>query len=170
MQVIETERLTLRWLTEGDAPFICELLNDPGWRRFISDKGPRSLEDARLYIVNGPLVMYREAGFGLYLTVRRSDHRPIGLCGLIKRKTLADVDLGFAFAPEFLGQGYAYEAASATLKLGWDKFALQRIVAITAPDNAACIKLLTRIGMQFEKMAKLAEDDIELKFFAHERV
>src|SRR6185503_20091394 len=106
MKVLETERLILRWLSVEDAAFILELVNDPGWLRFIGDRGVRTLEDARNYILNGPVAMYQRVGFGLYLVELKQSATPIGICGLIERAGLEDIDIGYAFLPAFRGQGY----------------------------------------------------------------
>ena len=164
--VLETERLILRRLTVDDNAFIFELLNDPAWLRFIGDKGVRTHEDARDYIRKGPMAMYERVGFGLFLTERKADGIPIGLCGLIKRDSLDDVDLGFAFLPEFRKKGYAHESASATLAYGKDAFGLKRIVAIASPDNARSTLLLEKLGMKFLKTVKLAGDDDEVSLYA----
>lgn len=155
MPVLATERLHLRQLHEGDADFIFRLLNDPSWLRHIGDRGVRSVEDARRYIAEGPVAMYVKLGFGLFLVERRSDGASMGLCGLLKRDGLDDVDIGFAFFPEFGGQGYALEAARATLDYGFRQHGLQRIVAITAQGNAASIRLLEKLGLSFERMIAL---------------
>src|SRR5688572_24048547 len=120
MIVLETERLQLRYLSADDAPFIVELLNDPDWLQFIGDKSVRTLGDARAYLRDGPIAMYPREGFGLYLVVLRAQAKPIGLCGLIRRSGLADVDIGFAFLPAFRGSGYALESAAAVLAHGRD--------------------------------------------------
>src|SRR6476469_10818856 len=125
MNVLETERLIVRWLAAEDAGFILELVNDPDWLRFIGDRGVRMLEDARGYILNGPVAMYHRAGFGLYLVELKSSATPIGMCGLIERAGLADIDIGFAFLPAFRGQGYAYEAASATMRYAKETLGLK---------------------------------------------
>ena len=164
--VLETERLILRRLTVEDDAFIFELLNDPAWLRFIGDKGVRTREDARDYIRKGPMAMYERVGFGLYLTERKGDGVPIGLCGLIKRDSLEDVDLGFAFLPEFRKQGYAHESASATLVYGKSVFGLKRIVAIASPDNSRSTLLLEKLGMKFLKAVKLAQDEDEVSLYA----
>ena len=166
MNVLETDRLILRRLNAEDAPFILELLNDPGWLRFIGDKGVKTLEDARGYIRNGPAEMYARLGHGLYLTALKDGGIPIGLCGLIKRDTLKDVDIGFAFLPQYRGRGYAFEAAAATLAHGRTSLGLKRIVAIAAPDNLASARLLERIGLHHEGQIRLADDAQPLSLFA----
>ncbi len=100
MIVLETERLVLRWFHLKDAPFILELVNDPAWIQYIGDKRIKNLEDAKKYILNGPVDMYNKMGFGLYLVERKEDLTPLGMCGLIKRDSLEDVDIGFAFFRE----------------------------------------------------------------------
>jgi RimJ/RimL family protein N-acetyltransferase len=159
LKVLETERLLLRHLEADDAAFIFELVNDPDWLRYIGDKGVRNLDDARAYIANGPVAMYARVGFGLYCVELKSDAKPIGLCGLIKRDTLEDVDIGFAFLPGYRANGYGAEAARATLVYGFDVIGLRRIIAITSPDNAASGRLLEKVGLRFERMFTIGEDD-----------
>ena len=168
MTVVETERLTLRRLELGDAEFILGLLNDPSFLRFIGDKGVRTLDDAREYISNGPVASYERFGFGLYLTERKEDRVPIGICGLLKRESLKDVDVGFAFLPQFWSKGYAFESASAVMAYGRNVLGLTRIVAVTSPDNDASIRLLSKLGLKFESMARLSEDSPEIQLFASE--
>jgi [ribosomal protein S5]-alanine N-acetyltransferase len=151
MGILETERLILRKLTVGDSEFILELLNDPSWLRFIGDKG---------------VAMYERLGFGLYLTALKGEGVSIGICGLIKRDSLEDVDIGFAFLPKFRGEGYAYESASAAMEYGRRTFGLNRIVAITAPDNCDSAKLLEKLGFSFERMVKLSGDSGSVSLFA----
>lgn len=165
MKVMETDRLILRWLTPDDAAFILDLLNDPSWVRFIGDRGVRTLEDARNYIVTGPMEMYSRLGFGLYLVELKDGRLPVGICGLIKRDGLEDADLGFAFLSRFQGKGYGFEAAAATLDYGMEELGLKRIVAITSIDNVGSSRLLEKIGMKFERMIKLPHDAEELKLY-----
>lgn len=163
--VLETRRLILRRFAPGDAAFILELLNDPDWKRFIGDKNVRSIDDARGYILKGPVAMYERVGFGLYLAALK-DGTPIGMCGLIKREGLEDVDIGFAFLAQFRSNGYAHEAAAATLAYGREVLKLPRIVAITSTDNVGSTRLLEKLGMRFEKMVSLPDDPETLKLYA----
>jgi RimJ/RimL family protein N-acetyltransferase len=169
LKVIETDQLILRWLAIDDAAFILELLNDPSWVRFIGDRGVRTVEDARNYILTGPMEMYSRLGFGLFLTeLKDAERTPVGICGLIKRDGLEDVDLGFAFLARYQSKGYGSEAAAATLAYGRDQIGLQRIVGITSVDNIGSSRLLEKIGMKFEKLMKLPHDTEELKLYGVE--
>lgn len=165
MIILETERLILRRLTSDDAEFILELVNDPSWLRFIGDKGVRNLDDARRYILTGPVESYERNGFGLYLVALKESGTPLGLCGLVKRDTLPDADIGFAFRPAYWSKGYAVESAAAVMSYARDVLKLNRILAITTPDNEASGKLLGKIGLEFERMIKFAEDGPEVKLF-----
>ncbi len=165
MKILETERLILRWLTLEDAEFVFQLVNEPSWLKFIGDKGVRTIADARAYILKGPLEMYSRLGFGLYLVELREEGLAIGMCGLIKRDSLKDVDVGFAFLPAYWGRGYAYEAASAVMEYSGRVLGLSRVVAITSPDNGRSAKLLEKLGLRFEEMVKLAPDADEVRLF-----
>ena len=169
MNVAETERLRVRWLNAGDSAFILELVNEPSWIQFIGDKGVKTPEDAVRYIENGPVAMYKRMGFGLYMVELRDVGEPIGMCGLIKREGLNDVDLGFAFLPRFWRNGYAFESASAVMCYGRKVLGLRRIVAILSPDNHRSSKLLEKLGFCCEGTVKLRPDDEELKLYASAR-
>jgi RimJ/RimL family protein N-acetyltransferase len=168
VKVLETGRLILRWLSVEDAEFILRLLNEPSFVRFIGDKGVRSMDDARDYILRGPVDSYERFGFGLYLTELKENGVPIGICGLLKRESLKDVDIGFAFLPQYWKKGYAFESASAVMTYGRNVVGLRRIVAITSPDNDASIRVLEKLGLRFERITKLSQDEPEIKMFASE--
>jgi RimJ/RimL family protein N-acetyltransferase len=166
VKILETERLLLRRLTAGDAAFILELLNEPAFVENIGDRGARTLADARRYIARGPVVSYRKFGFGLYLVERKDSGAPIGICGLLKRESLADVDIGFAFLRRYWSLGYARESAASVMNYGWTTLRLPRIVAITKPNNQASIALLEKLGLRFEKNIALADHGGENKLFS----
>ena len=157
MVIIETERLTLSKLELVDAPFIFELYNDPDFIKYIGDRGIRSLSDAKQFIETGPQASYSEHGHGLYL-VQLNDGTPIGICGLLKRDTLDDPDIGFAMLPKFRNNGYTYEAALAAMNNGRNIFGYQRIVAITSPANEASNQLLIKMGLSDEGIVQLTKD------------
>ena len=163
--MLETERLILRWLQTSDAAFILELVNEPSWLKYIGDKGVKTLKDAESYIRKGPIEMYERLGFGLYLVEIKESSEPIGICGLIKREMLEDVDLGFAFLPKFWGKRYAFESASATMSYGKNALGLPRIAAITSQGNRPSEKLLEKLGFRFERNVRLSNSDDELKLY-----
>lgn len=165
MTVLETERLVLRRLTLDDAAFVLALLNEPSFLRFIGDRGVRTLDDARAYLIGGALASYERHGFGLYLVALKRSGVAIGICGLLKRDTLDDVDVGFAFLPAFWLQGYAFESASAVIAHGKDALGLRRVVAVTQPDNHGSIRTLEKLGLRFEKMVRLSDEEPALQLF-----
>jgi RimJ/RimL family protein N-acetyltransferase len=166
MTIIETERLTLRKLAVEDAGFILNLLNQPSFIQFIGDRGVRTFEDANRYILRGAVASYERYSFGLYLTLLKESKIPIGICGLVKRDSLKDADIGFAFLPQYWSKGYAFESASAVLAYARNTLGLKRVLGITTPDNQGSIRVLEKIGLKFEQMVKLSEDNVELKLFA----
>ena len=146
MKVLETQRLILRQFSDDDAEFILELLNEPSFIQNIGDRKIRSLDGARGYINKGPVASYNRHGFGLYLVELKETGESIGMCGLIKRETLEDVDLGYAYLPKFWSKGYAVESALAMKQFARDVVGLKRIVAITDPRNAGSIRVLENLS------------------------
>ena len=166
MIILGTKRLVLRQLTMDDAEFIYAPLNEPSFIRYIGDKGVRGLDDARRYILEGPVESYERNGFGLYLAELKADGTPIGISGLVKRDTLSDPDIGFAFLPQYWSRGYAVESAAAVMDYARDVLALERVLAITSPDNEASARLLGKIGLQFQRLISLSEGASEVRLFS----
>lgn len=167
LTVTETARLRLRELEAADAPFILELLTDPDFRANVGDRGVHDLESARRYAEESAGASYRAHGFGLWLVERKSDARPLGLCGLLRRDSHPDTELGFALLPHARGRGYALEAASATLEVARTRFGLERLVAITAPANGASIRVLERLAFRYQRMVRFTGDG-ESRLFVRE--
>ena len=163
--ILETPRLVLREFTHEDDAFVLRLLNEPSWLRFIGDRGVRTLPDARRYLDDGPRRSYARNGFGLWCVVPKGGDAPVGMCGLLRRDTLADVDVGFAFLPEAWGRGYARESAAAVLDHARDVLGLRRVLAITDPENAASIRVLERVGMRREGTVRMPGESIDLLLF-----
>lgn len=165
MPVLETPRLRLRELDEGDTAFIVELLNQPDFLRFIGDRGVRDAAQARAYLREGPLASYARHGHGLYAVARRQDGRPIGLCGLLVREGLPAPDIGFAFLPAWYGQGYALEAARAVLDDARDRLHLERVLAIVSPGNDRSVALLRKLGLRDAGTIRLPGRDEDVLLF-----
>ncbi|HEY6221088.1 MAG TPA: GNAT family N-acetyltransferase [Candidatus Eisenbacteria bacterium] len=167
-KVLESQRLILRRFSLEDAAFALALVNDPAWLKYIGDRNVRTVEDARAYLRKGALDMYERFGFGMYVVTLKGSGEPIGTCGLIKRESLDDVDIGFAFLPQFRGQGFALESAVAVLEHGKRALGLKRIVAIVSPANRRSIAILEKIGLKFERKLKLPGEDEEISLYAYE--
>ena len=166
MLVIETKRLEISRLELTDAGFIHQLVNDPDFIHYIGDRQVRTIDDARGYIEKGPLKSYSLNGFGLYSIKVKDSDMLIGICGLIKRTELEDIDIGYAFLSQYRGKGYAYEATEAVLEYGKNELRLKRIIAITTTDNLPSIRLLEKAGFGFEKMILMSGETAEIKLFA----
>lgn len=166
MNIIETQRLTIRWLTEDDAEFIYRLYNTDSFLQFVGDKNLQSVDDARKYLLTGALNMYERIGMGLYMVELRSDKTALGISGLIKRDSLCDIDIGYGFLPEYEGQGYAYEAGVALKKYAKNVLNIERLVAITTADNKRSIALLEKLGLGFESTVEEPDNEPVLRLYA----
>jgi ribosomal-protein-alanine N-acetyltransferase len=165
-RVLETPRLILRRFTPDDAAFAMALVNDPAWIANIGERHVRSLEDARVYLEKGAIAMYEREGFGLYAVVQKNSGTIIGMCGLVKRAGLDDVDIGFAFLPDYRRLGYAVESAEAVRDYATVILGLKRLVAIVSPANQLSIRLLEKLGFRYERPVTLPGDDEEISLYA----
>jgi [ribosomal protein S5]-alanine N-acetyltransferase len=165
MLQIETARLAIRHLDTDDAELILELLNEESFIRNIGDRGVRNLEDARAYIVNGPITSYSQHGFGLNRVALRDAGPLIGMCGLLKRDYLEHPDIGFAFLPRYWSQGYALESAQAVLAHGRETFHLRRVLATTALDNLGSVRVLDKLGFRFDRLIDAPGYDEQSRLF-----
>lgn len=166
--ILETNRLVIRQFTFDDTAFVIELLNSAGWLKFIGDRHVKTEEDAKNYLLNGPMKSYQEHGFGLSLVELKSDKTPIGMCGLLKRDFLENPDIGYAFLPEFNGQGYAFEAANATIIYAKETLNLPNIMAIVNTDNQLSIRVLEKIGMTFKEFFVYPDEEDKKLLFSNE--
>jgi RimJ/RimL family protein N-acetyltransferase len=166
MKILETSRLVLRQMSVDDAAFMLCLLNDPSWLRFIGDRGVRTIDDARNYILQGAMANYARLGYGFYLVELKDTGIAIGMCGLAKRDYLEHADIGFAFLPAYCGQGYAFEAAAATLDYAQKQLHLPCIFATTRLDNLSSSTLLEKLGMRLDEIIMHPDGDRELKLYS----
>ena len=157
--ILQTPRLILRKLTLDDGAFMVRLLNDPSFLGNIGDKGVRTVEDARRWLSDSHLASYAKHGFGHYMVELKPDGTPVGMCGLIKREALGEVDVGFALLPEFWSRGYAFEAAAAVMEFGRRELGLSRIVGFVSPGNTGSIRVLQKLGLTFSGSAQLSPGD-----------
>lgn len=165
MKTLESARLRLRPFTLDDAEFVCEMLNDPDFIAHIGDRGVRQHTEAIEYLRKGPLAMYARHGVGLLAVESKEHGEVVGMCGLLRRDELDAHDVGYSILPRFRGQGFALEAASASLAFGRDELGLKRITAIVSSANAKSIRVVERLGMSFERTLTLSGDAEELLLY-----
>ena len=165
---LETARLTLRRFTLDDAGFALRLVNEPSFIANIGDKGVRNLDDARRYLAEGPLAMYEKHGFGLWHAALREGGAAVGMCGWLKRDILPDVDVGYAYLPEYWGRGLAFEAAEAVLRHGARKFGLGRVIGVVSEGNQGSIRVLEKLGLRFERHHAMYPGEPQVRLYSIE--
>jgi len=166
LKVLETARLILRRFTLEDAGFMLGLLNEPSFIANIGDRGVRTIEQARQFLMQSHLASYERHGYGHYLIELKDGRIPIGTCGLIYREALGEVDVGYALLPAWWSQGYAFEAASAVMAYGRGPLGLKRIVAVVSPGNTASIRVLEKLGLRYAGPVRLAPEAETISLFA----
>ena len=162
---LQTPRLSLRRLEFDDSEFLVGLLNQPSFLANIGDRGVRNVEDAHRYLREGPMAMYEKFGFGLWHVSSRADGAPMGMCGLLRRDILPDVDIGYAFLPEYWGKGFAFEAAEATVAHAARKFGLERVIAVVSEGNDGSIRVIEKLGMKVERMVSMRPDEPDVRLY-----
>ena len=158
----ETERLLIRPTTELDAKFIFNIMNTPKWIKYIGDRNIKTIEDAKHYIKEKIIPELERLGFSNYTVTRKEDNIKIGTCGLYDREGLKGIDIGFAFLPEYEGNGYAFEAADRLKEIAINDFKIKKLSAITTKDNISSQKLLNKLGLKTIGRTKFVDSEIEL--------
>jgi len=156
---LETERLSLRRITLDDAELMLAIWNDPAFIRHVGDRGIRNVDAAQEAMQKGAFQLYEKYGYGPYRVALKDSDQAIGLCGLFRRDSLDEPDIGYAVLPDFCGKGYAYEASCAVIDHARDDLKLARLIAIISPNNNASIGLIRKLGLGFERMHNMPDDD-----------
>lgn len=160
----ETERLLLRLVSTDDAPFILKLMNSEKWIKFIGDRKVYTETEAQKYIRERMYPRY-EKGYYNYLVINRQTSEKMGCCGIYKRDHLEIPDIGFAYLPQFEGQGFAYDAATKVMEIARQERGMTKISGITLEDNLASRKLLEKLGLKFQKKFFVEGDPEELMYY-----
>ncbi len=145
-KIAENETIYLRKFTLGDAEFMLNLMNQPGWIEQIGDRNIHNHAAAKEYLKTGPMHTYKKYNFGLYLIVSKADDTPLGTCGLLQRSYLDAPDLGFAISDAFYRLGIGYQSALLVLQHAKLDFSISTLYATTKPSNQASQRLLCKLG------------------------
>ena len=165
MKLPEAPRLRFATLKPADAPFILKLVNEPGWLQYVGDRNIHDLVAAAAYISKGPAASHAEHGFGLDLVSLADTSEPVGICGLLQRDYLDAPDIGYAFSQAHAGRGFASEAAQAVVDHARQALGLQKLYALTSPDNLASMRVLEKCGFVFLKLLQSPADKSPSRLF-----
>ena len=163
---LETERLLLRRVTLDDAGLMLAIWNDPAFVRHVGDRGVRTIEAAEKALQEGAFRLYAQYGYGPYCVTRKSDGTQIGICGLFRRDILDDPDIGFGLLPDYCGNGYACEAATAVVSHARDDLGIRRLTAIVSPGNLASIGLIEKLGLAFDRGLTMPGEEDEVNLYS----
>ena len=158
----ESDRLNMCLLTLDDAPFMQELLNSPGWKQYIGDRGIRSESHARQYLRGVLLKGYLDWGFGYYAIRMKTSGQPVGICGFTEKKYLDHPDIGYALLPQFTSRGFAIESTKACLEYGLKNHDINTVQAVVLKENHRSIKLLERLGFEHQNQVEHDGEELEL--------
>ena len=164
--MLVTDRLIISKLSYDDCAFIYRLVNEPDFKRYIGDRGVRTMNDARDYLRDGPIGSYRSNGYGLYRVCLRDNSLPVGICGLVNRDQFDFLDLGFAFLEQHCANGYAYESSRAVITHARQQLGLTHVIAVSSEDNLSSLRLLEKLGFHFEAMVRMAGDTKDICRYA----
>ncbi|HEX8225699.1 MAG TPA: GNAT family N-acetyltransferase [Allosphingosinicella sp.] len=148
--MIETARLRLRnWRDEDIEPFIRHTNTEPVMRWL---GGVRSPQEHRDILRDRVIRWQEERGFTFWLVERKSDEALLGFCGLKLASDSGspvegDFEIGWRLREDAWGQGYAKEAASASLDFAFGRLDAPHVVALTVGENSASLGLMQRLGM-----------------------
>ena len=162
----ETQRLTHRAFTVGDADAAFALNSNPAVMRFTGEPLLASVEAAKRFIAEYP--DFDRVGYGRWACILKETQSIIGFCGLKYLPEFDVVDVGFRFLPHYWGRGLATEACAASLDFGFRTLGLDQIVAFVMPDNIASVRVLEKAGMQFDTEF-VYDGELTLRFVKHQQ-
>ena len=157
--LMETDRLRLRPVTVYDTALMLAVWNDPAFIENVSDRGIRTVEQAREAIKAGAEKLFEDYGYGPYCMSLKSDGTMIGICGIFKRENIDDPDIGFGVLPDYCENGYAGEAAKAVVDYARTTLGIGVLTALVSPTNAPSIGLIEKLGLTFERMITMPGED-----------
>lgn len=147
--IITTSRTYLRQLTVEDAVHFFNLNNDPDVLQFTGDEPFNTVADAATFLA--VYDQYTKYNVGRWAVMEKERGDFIGWCGLKYHPDTNEYDIGFRFFKKYWNQGFATETAAAVLDYGFNVLHIPVIIGRAMRANSASIKVLEKIGMQFDK-------------------
>lgn len=150
MPEIETARLLCRMLSPHDLDELFPIFGDPEVMKYLGvEAGTIQSREETKALLGGMIECWTDYGFGRWAVVNKEDGKLIGLCGF--RILKSEPELFYLFAKANWGKGFATEVAGASLRYGFEEVGLERIVGFTRHGNTASIRVMTKIGMKYER-------------------
>lgn len=162
-----TQRLRLRPYRLDDAELMFAVFGDAEVMRYSMSGADPTVAATRDRIRK---LMDHEANFGfsLWVVEERATGEILGDCGLKQLEDGPEIEVGYRFAQNQWGKGYAAEAAAACVRYGFETLGLERIVAVVEPPNVASLRVLDKIGLHYQRLAHYYGRS--MSYFAVDRV
>ena len=165
--ILETERMVLRAFTLNDVDAMFVLGSDPDIIRYAGNTPYQSVEDARNYLIEGPLRDYEIYGYGRFACVLKESGKVIGFSGIKYLTEIDENELGYRFLTQYWGLGLAKEAARAVIPFARDRLKMSRLVSVIHPDNAGSKNVVGKLGFCYEKEVRLSlVEDSHMELFS----
>ena len=148
--MLETERLILREFTREDLPRLIEMRADPEVNKYLGGtrlQNPEAIEKRLQVYIDS----YTKNGFGVSAIIWKQSGEMIGWSGLQPLEDTGEIEVGYGMIKEFWGKGIGYECARAWLSYGFEKCNLEKIVALSVPENKGSWRIMEKLGMRCEK-------------------
>jgi RimJ/RimL family protein N-acetyltransferase len=163
---MQTERLFLRPFTPDDAEAYWPLVSLPEVLRYTGEQAQASLDDVRRTLLSRPIRDYSVHGFGRMACIEKCSGRLVGFSGLKYLEDLQEVDVGYRFLPDCWGKGYATESAKVLMQQGILEHGITRIIGLVQPENLASVRVLSKLGLTFERKIRPSGSASELELYA----
>jgi RimJ/RimL family protein N-acetyltransferase len=157
--ILETERLILREWTLDDAPALFEICRDAEVMRYIGTGKPYKMLDEAEKFLDWAVAYQKANGFCRWALLEKSSGKIVGSCGYAYTHEMPEPELGYLFARDVWGKGFATETARACLDYGFEKLAFREIIAITDLENVASQKVLEKIGFTRRGIERIDGED-----------
>jgi len=149
---LESERLLIRPFQLGDEVAMYELNSNPIVQKYTGDTIIHSVEEAKKLLINVVFEDYKKHGYGRLAVIYKPDNKLIGFTGIkYLPEAGGESDLGYRFLPEYWGKGIATESSKMSLKFGFEKLKLKKIIGFTEIENSASTNVLLKMGFKITK-------------------
>jgi len=146
IRLCESERVFVRQLSSDDLDDLYQVYSDPDAMQWVGEGDPITFDECIKWIEVTER-NYQNRGYGMFAVAQKHSNQIIGFCGLVHPDGQLLPEIKYAYRKEFWGQGYASEVAGIVLDYATKKLGLSEVIATIAPENAASIRVVEKLGM-----------------------